>query len=182
MGQDISKVIGEEGSQTVKAWRTSRETQGLDGRTGRGATMTPIQIKTAIKVHQMAGEKTEDYDILASEMDLDIEADAIGIITCDSPTGSRQIISKFNVKHEYVPLTFSDLMTPLGGGKDEDCSDRCLQSKFQNSQDHQKSAQKKAEEKPDQFEQKEMINVKVLDCSSSFCSDSSSDMDELDEA
>ena len=42
MGEDISKVMSEEGNQTVKAWRTSRETQGLDGRTGKGTALTPI--------------------------------------------------------------------------------------------------------------------------------------------
>ena len=29
-----------------------------------------------------------------------------------SPLGSRQVIRKYNIKHEYVPLCFSDLTTP----------------------------------------------------------------------
>ena len=103
----------------------------------------------------MASEKTEDYDILASELDLDIEADALGIISCESPTGTRQIISKFNVRHEYVPLTFSDLLTPLGtAGRDEEHSEQCPQYSFQDS-DHQKSAQKNSQNIPDQSAQKE---------------------------
>lgn len=150
MGEDISKVMSEEGNQTVKAWRTSRETQGLDGRTGKGTALTPIQIKTAIKVHQLASEKTEDYDVLASELELDIDADALGIISCASPTGYRQIISKFNVHHEYVPLTFSDLMTPLGTGKEEEHSEQRQPRYSFHESDYQKSAQKNNEEETDQ--------------------------------
>ena len=74
--------------------------------------MTPMQIKTAMKVHQLASEKEEDYDLLAKELNLDIEADAEAMISENSPTGSRQILRKYNIKHEYVPLSFSDLTTP----------------------------------------------------------------------
>ena len=51
MGADISVILDEEGCQTVKAWRQSRETQGLDGKDGFGNPLTPLQIKTAIKIH-----------------------------------------------------------------------------------------------------------------------------------
>ena len=119
MGADISVILDEEGCQTVKAWRQSRETQGLDGKDGFGNPLTPLQIKTAIKIHQMAADKKEDYDMLADELDLDIEKDALQVIDDGSPVGTRQIVRKFNVKQEYVPLTFSDLTapTPCQGGK-----------------------------------------------------------------
>ena len=42
MGADISVILDEEGCQTVKQWRQSRETQGLDGRDGLGTPLTPL--------------------------------------------------------------------------------------------------------------------------------------------
>lgn len=65
-----------------------------------------------MKIHQLASERTEDYDLLADELNLNIEEDADEIINLDSPTGSRQILRKYNVKHEYVPFSFSDLTLP----------------------------------------------------------------------
>ena len=56
----------------MKQWRQSRETQGFDGRDGQGAPLTPLQIKTAMKIHRQAAEVQEDYDMLAEELDLDI--------------------------------------------------------------------------------------------------------------
>ena len=57
--------------------------------------------------------------MLADELELDIEADALQVIDEGSPVGTRQIVRKFNVKQEYVPLTFSDLTAPAPcqGGK-----------------------------------------------------------------
>ena len=54
MGQDIDFVLDEQGSQTVKQWRKYRECQGLEGKDGQGKPMTPVQIKTALKIHQLA--------------------------------------------------------------------------------------------------------------------------------
>ena len=50
--------------------------------------------------------------MLAAELNLNIEEDADLLINERSPTGSRQILRKYNVKHEYVPFSFSDLTTP----------------------------------------------------------------------
>jgi hypothetical protein len=51
--------------------------------------------------------------LLAEELNLNIEEDADELINLRSPTGSRQILRKYNVKHEYVPFSFSDLTTPM---------------------------------------------------------------------
>ena len=83
--------------------------QGLEGRDGLGTPLTPLQIKTAMKIHQLASERTEDYDMLAEELNLNIDEEADELINQGSPTGSRQILRKYNVKHEYVPFSFSDL-------------------------------------------------------------------------
>lgn len=96
----------------MKQWRKYRECQGLEGKDGLGTPLTPIQIKTAMKIHQLAAEKTEDYDLLAIELNLNIDEDADGIIKEHSPLGSRQILRKYNVKHEYVPFSFSEMTTP----------------------------------------------------------------------
>ena len=37
----------------------------------------------------MAAEKKEDYDMLADELELDIEADALQVIDEGSPVGTR---------------------------------------------------------------------------------------------
>jgi len=50
--------------------------------------------------------------MLAEELNLNIEEDADELINERSPEGSRQILRKYNVKHEYVPFSFSDLTTP----------------------------------------------------------------------
>ena len=42
--------------------------------------MTPLQIKTAMKIHHQAVEKPEDYDILAQELDLNISDEAEEIL------------------------------------------------------------------------------------------------------
>lgn len=89
-------MLDEEGSQTVKQWRRYRECQGLEGKDGLGVLMTPTQIKTAIKIHQQAADKVEDYDLLALELELDIKEDADMLIDQDSPTGTRQILKKFD--------------------------------------------------------------------------------------
>ena len=47
--------------------------------------------------------------MLAEELNLNIEEDADELINQGSPSGSRQILRKYNVKHEYVPFSFSDL-------------------------------------------------------------------------
>lgn len=115
MGQDPKLVLNEGGSQTVKEWRYFKETQGLEGKTGQGSPIPPIQIKKALQIFQLAGESTEDYEELATELRLDIEQSVLSLLDEPSPTGSRQIIRKYNFKHEYIPLTFSDLTTPTPG-------------------------------------------------------------------
>lgn len=62
----------------------------------------------------MANEKEEYYDSIARELELDIDADVDEVLRENSP-GSRQILRRFNMNHEYIPLTFSDLTTPTPG-------------------------------------------------------------------
>lgn len=50
--------------------------------------MTPIMIKKAIQIHQVANEKEEYYDSIARELDLDIDADVDDVLRENSP-GSR---------------------------------------------------------------------------------------------
>lgn len=112
-------MLDEEGSQTVKQWRRYRECQGLEGKDGLGAPMTPLQIKTAIKIHQQSADKVEDYDLLAMELELDINEDADMLIDQDSPTGTRQILRKYNIKDQKIPISFSDMTTPTPNQKEQ---------------------------------------------------------------
>jgi len=63
---------------------------------GNGTPLTPIQIKTAIKIHQLAAEKEEDYDLLAKELELDISAEADNLLNDSSPDASRQVLQRYD--------------------------------------------------------------------------------------
>lgn len=71
--------------------------------------MNALSIKQAIKIHHQAVEKPEDYDILADELNLDIALDAEKLIMLNSPSGTRQIVRKYDNKSRHVPLTFEDM-------------------------------------------------------------------------
>ena len=61
---------------------------GVDG-TGGGARMTPQQIKTALKIHKIAQEKEEDFEKIAINLGLNIDAMALDIVSAPSPTNRR---------------------------------------------------------------------------------------------
>ena len=82
-------VQDEKGGKNVKIWRAQQDCQGLEGLEGNGAVMSAIMIKDALKIHYKAVKCPEDYDMLASELMLDIEEDAEQIIREISPTGTR---------------------------------------------------------------------------------------------
>ena len=70
------------------------ECQGLEGWDALGAKLTPLQIKNGFRLHKIAEEKPEDYDLLAQELNLNIDEDALDLIEEHSPTCSRQILRK----------------------------------------------------------------------------------------
>lgn len=89
VGQDAALVFDEQGSQTVKHWRQSRECAGYEGHNGLGDPLTPLQIKTAIKIHDLAKDKEEDYERLAKDLNLEITDEIEMLLNEDSPIGSR---------------------------------------------------------------------------------------------
>jgi len=60
MGQDPNLVKDENGAQTVKAWKTFKETQDFEGFKSNGEPMTPLDIKKAVWVYRTSC-KTEEY-------------------------------------------------------------------------------------------------------------------------
>lgn len=94
MGETLSLVHDEQSSQTVKKWRQMMECQGLEGWDALGTKLTPLQIKNGFRLHKIAEEKPEDYDLLAQELNLNIDEDALDLIEEQSPTRSRQILRK----------------------------------------------------------------------------------------
>ena len=73
-----------------------RKCIGVDGKDGFGEQMTPQQIKTALKIHQLAAEKEADFESIACQLGLDIENMALNIVSLPSPTNRRQIVRKIN--------------------------------------------------------------------------------------
>ena len=53
---------------------------GVDGKDGKGEQMTPQQIKTALKIHQLAAEKEADFESIAMQLGLNIEEMALNIV------------------------------------------------------------------------------------------------------
>ena len=99
--------------------------------------------------------------MLAEELNLNIEEDADELINQGSPSGSRQILRKYNVKHEYVPFSFSDLMMPTPFEARQDSFANPLYTKRSQAIDKEKARQ--SAENHSDFS------------SSSFCSSSSSE-------
>lgn len=66
------------------------------GKDGHGETLTPQQIKTALKIQQQAMDEENEFDDLALQIGFDPEQRAQEIINLPSPTGSRQIVSRIN--------------------------------------------------------------------------------------
>lgn len=57
-----------------KVWSTDRkEVIGVDGRDGFGSMMTPQQIKTALKINQIAAEREAEFESIATDLGLDID-------------------------------------------------------------------------------------------------------------
>ena len=94
MGETLNLVHDEQSSQTVKKWRQMMECQGMEGWDALGAKLTPLQIKNGFRLHKIAEEKPEDYDLLAQELNLNIDEDALDLIEEHSPTCSRQILRR----------------------------------------------------------------------------------------
>ena len=51
-------------------------------------------MKTALKLHQLAAEKEADFESIASQLGLDIDAMALKIVRESSPTNRRQVVRK----------------------------------------------------------------------------------------
>ena len=66
----------------------------MEGWDALGTKLTPLQIKNGFRLHKIAEEKPEDYDLLAQELNLNIDEDALDLIEEQSPTRSRQILRK----------------------------------------------------------------------------------------
>ena len=62
-----------------------------------------------MKIHELARDKEEDYEMLAKDLNLDITDEVEMLLNEDSPIGARQIIQKTDKSNKYRPLTFSDL-------------------------------------------------------------------------
>ena len=52
LGKDKNLVRNENGSSTVRQWMQHRDCQGWEGSYGNGASMNPIDIKTALKTYE----------------------------------------------------------------------------------------------------------------------------------
>ena len=94
-----------------------RECIGVDGKDGLGEQMTPQQIKTALKIHQLAAEKEADFEAIAKDLGLDIEGMALHIVSEPSPTNRRQTVRKVNAPSSSmdIPSFNMNMFTSAGG-------------------------------------------------------------------
>lgn len=74
---------------------------GVDGRDGSGNKLTPQQIKTALKINQIANEREDDFDKIARDLNLKIDKIAQHIVNLPSPEGTRQIVKKVDAKKVF---------------------------------------------------------------------------------
>ena len=61
-----------------------------------------------MKIHELARDKEEDYEMLAKDLNLDITDEVEMLLNEDSPIGSRQIVQKSGKGSKYKSFTFSD--------------------------------------------------------------------------
>lgn len=59
-----------------------------------GDRLTPQQIKTALKINQIAAEREADFESIAKQLGLDIDREALNLVSAPSPTGRRQIVRR----------------------------------------------------------------------------------------
>ena len=62
-----------------------------------------------MKIHELAKDKEEDYEMLAKELNLEITDEIEMLLNEDSPIGSRQIVQKTSDLSKHRQFTFSDL-------------------------------------------------------------------------
>ena len=99
-------------TSTVSNRSKERECIGVDGKDGRGEQMTPQQIKTALKIHQLAGEKEADFESIAATLGLDIEAQAYALVSEPSPKNTRQTVRKVNAPSPKGSMSFTSNAPP----------------------------------------------------------------------
>lgn len=58
--------------------------------------MTPQQIKTALKINQIAAEREAEFESIAETLGLDIDRIALELVSAPSPTGRRQVVRRIN--------------------------------------------------------------------------------------
>ena len=63
----------------MRQWIHSRECANYEGLQGN-TTLSPLEIKIAIKTYKSAHEKTQHYDELAQEVGLNILNDAVELV------------------------------------------------------------------------------------------------------
>lgn len=56
---------------------------------GNDVTMTPQQIKTALKINQEAAEREQEFESIARELGIDVEDKALKLVSLPSPTNRR---------------------------------------------------------------------------------------------
>lgn len=61
----------------------------VSGSDGQGVSLTPQQIKQALKINAIAAERETEFERIANSLNLDIEQLAQDIIAMPSPTGYR---------------------------------------------------------------------------------------------
>lgn len=96
LAREMGKGVKEENGALKKGWATDQTIVGVDGRDGLGSMMTPQQIKTALKINQIAAEREAEFESIAETLGIDIDKIALDLVSAPSPTGRRQVVRRIN--------------------------------------------------------------------------------------
>lgn len=87
----------------------------VQGTDGFGDRLTPQQIKTALKINQMAAERETEFEQIARQLGLDIEHQAQLLVAAPSPKGSRQVVRQVRQPEQSsFPTTFGTQLFKTG--------------------------------------------------------------------
>lgn len=92
---DTKKKLDEEeqnGGLVVKSSSSTGGRTEVYGDNGQGQSMTPLQIKQALKIHNNNTEKEMEFERIAERLGINVENLAQEIVQMPSPKGTRQIV------------------------------------------------------------------------------------------
>lgn len=103
---DTKKKLDEEeqnGGLIVKSSSSTGGRTEVYGDNGQGQSMTPLQIKQALKIHNNNTEKEMEFERIAEQLGINVEGLAQEVVQMPSPKGTRQIVRQIKKESTTAP-------------------------------------------------------------------------------